>query len=504
MNASVGREEGRSGTGSKRYRNYVLAMLFAAYALNYLDRMLIGVLNEPIRKAFALGDFHMGLLGGPAFAFLFALLGLPIARLSESVDRRTIIAVSIGIWSVMTALCGLAGQLPPAVHTAIFLLVLVPLVFMFWRANMRASMVLVLIAAGASIALLPILNGYGLLAFGLLLMTRVGVGIGEAGCAPPATSIIADYFPTDRRATAMSVFSLGIPLGGLLAAIIGSVLAQFYGWRTAFLVLGMPGIVVSLLIFLTVREPARSVQAKAPSLLDVVSLLLRSRTFRHVTAASALAAFAIYGSAQFGFAFLMRAHGLSLSQGAALFVLTGAVMGAVGIFLGGYLTDKLSRRIPGAAAIVPGVGLLLATPLLIAAYLVPSKGILIVMLAGAAVVQNMYIGPVTSTIQGLVQPRMRATAIAIFALVNVLVGAGLGPPFVGFLSDFLSHRAFAGDYDALCQVGGAACDAAKASGLRSALSIVTICFIWAGIHMFLAGRTIVRDTALAEGAVTAG
>lgn len=497
MTAAAGRIGTSQGEASPGYRKYVLATLFAAYALNYLDRMLIGVLNEPIRKSFGLGDFHMGLLGGPAFAFLFALLGLPIARLSESYDRRAIIALSIGIWSVMTALCGLAGQMDPVLHVTLFALVLCPLAAMFWRAGMWASLVLVLVAAGASIALLPWLNSYGLLAFGLLLMTRVGVGIGEAGCAPPATSIIADYYPASRRATAMSVFSLGIPVGGLLAAILGGLLAQHYGWRTAFLALGLPGILLGLTIFFTVREPARSVQESAPSLLDVVALLFRSRTFRHAVAASALAAFASYGSAQFGFAFLSRVHGLSLSEGAVLFVLTGAVMGAVGIFLGGFLSDRLSGRFPGAALFVPGIGLVAATPLLVGAYLAPTQLMLVVMLASASVAQNMYIGPVMSTVQGLVKPRMRATAIAIFALINILVGAGLGPPLVGFLSDLLSQKAFGPDYAATCvaaKVASSACEAAMGTGLRTALCIVSGCFAWAGFHLFVASRSMARES----------
>src|SRR5688572_13962451 len=191
------------GFGSKTYRAYVLGALLVVYTFNFIDRVVIGIIGEPIKIEFGLTDFQLGLLGGPMFAVLYTLLGIPIARLAERSNRMTILAICLAIWSAMTAACGLA------------------------------------------------------LSYVQLCAARIGVSIGEAGCTPPANSVIADYFPADRRATALSIYALGIPIGSMIAAVGGGWIATEVGWREAFIWLGVPGVLLAVIVKLTVKEPPR-------------------------------------------------------------------------------------------------------------------------------------------------------------------------------------------------------------------------------------------------------
>jgi MFS family permease len=486
---------------SKSYRRYVLGALLIAYCLNYLDRNLLSVLNEPIRKALHLGDFEMGLLGGPSFAVLFAFLGLPLARLADRFDRRMIIALSVVIWSVMTSLCGLVGWLPPAMHVVVFSAVLVPLVALFVAKKMLLSAALTLGAAAISIALLPVFNSYGLLTFGLLLMTRLGVGIGEAGGAPPAISLLSDYYPPASRATAMSIFSLGIPLGGLLAAVGGGFLAQWLGWRAAFLALGVPGIAIGLAVFYTVREPQRGGVATSPRVLEVLGELASRPTFWKTVAAASISAFIAYGTGQFAFAYLSRAYGLTVLQAAALTAVTAAFASAFGIVIGGVASDRLAKRLPSAPVVLPGLAMIAATPLLLLAFTAPTPMTFIAFIAPASMLQYMYIGPITATIQTLAPTRMRATAIAIFTFTTTLVGFGLGPPLVGLLSDLQTSHAFLQttglNFIDICAHAidpEAACRIAETTGLRNSMLICVCGYPPAGLLLLFSARTFRRDT----------
>ncbi len=488
------------GYASSGYRAYVLGALVLAYTLNVLDRVLVSILNEPIRQAFGLNDLQMGLLGGPSFAILYTIVGLPIARLAESFDRRAIIAACLIIWSTMTVLCGLAGWLHPAAHAAIFLAALTPVALAFLKQRLWAGFFFVTGAAAISVAVLPVFAQYGMLAFGLLLMSRVGVGIGEAGCIPPANSVLADYFPPERRATALSIFSLGAPLGAICAAVGGAWLAQHFGWRMAFLALGLPGVAMGLLILATVREPPRETSQTPPPFAEVVRLLASSPTFRHLVTGAAIASFVAYGSGQFIFAFFSRTHGLSPMEAAFYFVIVAGLASAAGTFLGGFLGDRLTRRFPRALVLIPGIGLILSAPLYVLAFLAPTPAQLLLALTPAALLHYTYIGPTFAVTQGLVQPRMRATAIAVLAFVIALIGYGLGPPLVGLLSDLATSRAFAaatGDSFALAcaGAGGVACEAARADGLRLALIICVLGYAWAGLHFLLAGRRLREEMA---------
>lgn len=488
-----------AGYGSRAYRGYVLGGLVLVYLFNTLDRALVSVLNEPIKQSLGLTDFQMGLLGGPSFALLYTLLGLPIARLSEQFDRRAIISASLIIWSVMTALCGLAGELDRPVHSGIFLAVLSPIALAFLIRRLWVGLALVLVTAGAALTLVETLAGYGMLTFGLLIMSRIGVGMGEAGCLPPANSLIADYFPAERRASALSIFALGAPLGAMAAALVGAWLLGVTDWRGVFIALGIPGAVLGVIIFFSVREPPRAGAANDSSFLDVLRLVAGKPVFWHVSAAAAVAAFTGYGVGQFYFAFFSRVHALTPAEAALYFVIVAGLAGAAGTALGGILGDRFASRLKGAHAIIPGVGLVLAAPLYMAAFAAPDPALLLLALAPGAMLHYFYVGPSFALIQGLVEPRMRATAIAVFALITALVGYGLGPPLIGLLSDYATGLAFAGPgrFADTCAAAppSPACLQAQMTGLRTAMIIGVAGYAWAGVHFLLAARHLRRDAA---------
>ncbi|MBE7217903.1 MAG: MFS transporter, partial [Caulobacteraceae bacterium] len=286
------------------YLTWAMGLLLLLYTSNFIDRQVLTVLQQPIKEELKLTDGQLGLLQGFAFAIFYSILGIPIARLAERRSRKTIIAVSVLVWSAMTALCGTAAN------------------------------------------------------FATLFLFRVGVGVGEAGSSPPAHSMIADYYPPRKRATALSVYSLGIPLGSLLGAVLGGLVAQRYGWRSAFFVVGLPGVVLAILAQFTLREPPRGhsetveaaerdpagdalqdVGAQAPSLGAVLRRLLSKRSFLHLAAGATLASFAGYGVNAFAAPYYIRTFGLSLAQVGLLFGVIAGVGAGVGVLAGGAISD---------------------------------------------------------------------------------------------------------------------------------------------------------------------
>lgn len=439
------------GFGTKPYRAYVLGALLVVYTFNFIDRVVIAIIQEPIKTEFGLTDFQLGLLGGPAFAVLYTFLGIPIARLAERKNRMTILSICVGIWSAMTALCGFATS------------------------------------------------------YAFLLLARIGVSIGEAGCTPPAQSVISDYFPAGKRATALSVYALGVPVGSMLAAIGGGWLAQTFGWRSAFLVLGVPGVLLAVIVKLTVKEPPRAASATAaaaPGFGAAFKELRSKPTFWHVAFGSAIASFVGYGVGQYLNSFLMRTHGLTLLESSRL---TGIVLGvaaAFGTFLAGYLADKMVKRHPNALAWLPALGFAIATPFYLAGYMMPNLTLAMPLLIVGAVTHYFYLGSMYATTQGIVQPRLRATATAVLLFIVNLLGYGLGPPVIGLLSDFLAnmHLTSLGLSSAQCAGTGAAvlankvaCDAGAEFGLRWAIFIGLFGYLWAALHFLLAWRTLRRD-----------
>lgn len=431
------------GYGGKAYRAYVLAALLIIYIFNFIDRILIGIVQEPIRREFELDDGVMGWLGGPTFALFYAVMGVPIARWAERANRVTIVALGAGVWSVMTALCGFAGN------------------------------------------------------FVQLALARIGVGVGEAACVPPSQSLISDYFPANRRASALAIFALGVPIGTMLAAVGGGWLAQNFDWRIAFWALGAPGVAAAVVLKLTVREPPRAGTAvETPSFSDALKALARKPSFWHVAFASALVSFVGYSTAQFLPTYLVRTYGLGPLDAALLFGAVAGVSAGLGTFLGGVFADRLAPRHPRVLSWLPALGIAAALPFYVLAFLQTDLTLGFAFLFIGPIFHYLYLAPVFAVAQSVVEPRMRATASAILILIINLIGLGLGPPFLGMAADFFAGRELADAGLSLAQCRGVedgACAAARASGLRSAMAVTVCVLAWPVLHFLLAGRTLARD-----------
>ncbi len=432
------------GFATKNYRAYVLGALLVVYTFNFIDRIVIGIIQEPIKVEFGLTDFQLGLLGGPAFAILYTLLGIPIARFAERHNRMTILSVCLAVWSAMTAACGFAVN------------------------------------------------------YATLLAARVGVSIGEAGCTPPANSVISDYFPAERRATALSIYALGIPIGSMIAAVGGGWIATEVGWREAFIWLGVPGVLLAVIVKLTVKEPPRVVSAAdTPSFFSALGALTKKTTFWHIAFGSALASFVGYGVGQYLTSFMIRTHGFTLFEGATLVGVVLGLCAAIGTFSSGFLADRIGRRHPNALSWLPALGFAIATPLYMLAFVLPNIWLAMPALMIGAVTHYFYLGPMYAITQGVVAPRMRATAVAVLLFIVNLIGYGMGPPVIGALSDWLANGQLAtyGLTPDMCasRPGDAQCASGIETGLRWAMMIGVLGYLWAGLHFLISARTLRRD-----------
>ncbi|MBY9068322.1 MFS transporter [Hyphomonas sp. WL0036] len=473
-----------TGYGTKQYRAYVLGSLLLVYIFNFIDRSIFAILTEPMRKSLQLEDWHMGILGGLAFAIFYTTLGIPIARIAERRSRMTIIVISLALWSLMTVLCGFA------------------------------------------------------VSFMTLFLFRMLVGVGEAGCTPPAQSVIADYFKPGSRATAASIYALGVPLGGMIAGLAGGPINDYVtghnvhallgnlgmgwaqnlvdwenveGWRIAFVAVGLPGVVFAIIIGMTVKEPPRgysdppgAVKIERETFGAALKVLMQKPTYVHVVLGAAIASFAGYGIAQFSTSFLMRVHKLTLSEAALIFSLVLGLMAALGVFLSGFLADRLSKRHPRALSWMPALGMGLSVPLYWLGYLSPSIALMLPPLMLAATLHYFYLGPMYAVSAGVVDARTRATSVAITLFAVNLIGIGLGPTVAGFLSTGLKTM-FLNGHDlnltlSICKAAVdlsaeqiAACTSSDANGVKWAIVIFTTLYGWAAIHYMIAGKTLGRD-----------
>ncbi|XOV90612.1 MAG: spinster family MFS transporter [Pseudomonadota bacterium] len=412
---------------SRSYRRYVLAVLVVVYIFNFLDRQIVTILAEPIKNDLGLSDTQIGLMTGLAFAIFYTVLGIPIARLADRANRVSIISVALVIWSGMTALCGLAQN------------------------------------------------------FAQILAARIGVGVGEAGCSPPAHSLIADYYPPNERSSALSIYALGIPIGSLLGLLAGGWAAEFYGWRTAFLLVGIPGVVLAVILKLTVMEPIRGMSDPAsarnvdqPPLVATIKTLLNNKTIFHIAMGGALTSFVGYGLGQWLPAFFIRIHEMGIAQTATYYGLVNGIASMLGTFLGGTLADRFAARDERIYAWLPAAGVLFAFPFYLAAMVVGDWRIAIAILLVPSFLNSLWLGPAFGTIQNLAPQRMRALASAILLFVLNIIGLGFGPFLVGVLSDLLT-----GPFGQ--------------ESLRYSIIIATAAYFWAGTHFLLAGRSIVAD-----------
>ena len=431
-------------TASEGYKQYVVWLLFIVYVFNFVDRQILNTVIEPIKKEFELHDWQLGLLSGLAFAVLYTTLGIPIARMADSKSRVNIVTMSLVTWSAFTAVTGLAGN--------------------FWH----------------------------------LLLARVGVGVGEAGCSPPAYSLITDYFEPKKRAAALSVYSMGVYGGSGLGFLVGSTVAQEYGWRAAFYVVGLPGIALAAIVKLTLREPPRGfsegthkIIVQPPPFLDVMTRLWSKRSFRHLSFAAGLHAFVSYGVSSFYSSFLIRTHGMTVKEAGQMLAIVAVVGGFLGTYFGGWISDRYYARKPDARYYlwVPAVSLVLCVPVGLAAYTLENRWLMLASLIPYVALAAAYLAPSIATTHRLVGLRERALAAAVLLFVLNLIGLGLGPVFTGALSDVMKSS-FMDD--------GIGETAASALGMQWAIRITVIVNLWSALHYWLATRTLNAEIAASE------
>lgn len=417
---------------SEGARRYALVLLMIVYTFNFIDRQILAILLPAIKAEFQVGDAVLGALSGTAFALFYVTLGVPIARLADRINRRNLISAAVGVWSLMTALCGMAANI--------------------WH----------------------------------LTLARVGVGVGEAGLSPPAYSMIADYYPPEKRAGAMGFYSLGISAGILLAYLAGGWVAQNIGWREAFFIVGVPGILLALIFRFTVQEPPRGHSenilddGRQPSLREVFHVLWRRRSFIHISVGGGLSTFVAYAVINFTPSFIVRSFETSIVQLGLYLGLIFGIGSGIAYYLGGRIADHIGRD--GHARTLRFIGWSMLASILFFGVTFGSTS-LHVSLASLFIpfmVQNVYLAPAIAQVQGLVSLRMRAVAGALFLLILNSIGLALGPLLTGALSDALAPRL-------------------EAESMRYALlTVCTVIMPWSAWHFFRAGKTIESDLAAAQ------
>jgi predicted MFS family arabinose efflux permease len=407
-------------------RHYALAILVVVYTFNFIDRQILSILLEPVKTELGLSDTAMGMLTGFAFAMFYATLGIPIARYADRSNRRNLIAAALGIWSFFTALSGLAAN--------------------FWH----------------------------------LLIARIGVGVGEAGCSPPAHSMIADYYPAEQRATALGIYSLGIPFGIMFGLFAGGWINEYFGWRMAFFVVGLPGILLALIVRFSLQEPPRGMAegradtADQPGVKETLVYLWQKKSFRHMSFAAALTAFVGYGFIVWAPAFLIRSYGMSTGEVGTWFGLILGIPGGIGIALGGYLADRFGAKDTRWYLWTTAIALVACVPLNYVVYAANTAFVSLWAMVLPVLLGNFYQATTFSQTQGISSLRMRAVAAGILLFIINIIGLGLGPQLVGVISDLLS-------------------DQYGVESLRYALFICSLVYIWGAFHYFMAGRYLKDD-----------
>jgi MFS family permease len=375
-----------------RRRTLTLALLTLVYFFSYMDRYILAILLELIKADLHLSDTQLGMLSGLAFAIFYAGLGIPVARLADRTNRRNIIAIALALWSAMTALCGLAQN------------------------------------------------------FAQLLAARIGVGVGEAGSSPPSHSIIADLYPPEKRASAMAIYATGVVLGGGFGTMIGGTIASHFGWRSAMILVGIPGLILAIIVRLFVVEPKRGMsdaqiavdKDRMPSAWSAFVGMWRNAPAFHLVMAVTITSMIGYALSAFGPSYLQRSLGFSIQRVALLVAPIAAVVGAVSGILGGRLADWASKRY-GLHAQSWMVAMLkcLSLPFMFAFFLTDSPTVALVVYALWYLFASSYLGPTFALIQGLAPLRVRAMWAAVTLLVINLVGLGIGPLAIGLISDAL-------------------------------------------------------------------
>jgi MFS transporter, Spinster family, sphingosine-1-phosphate transporter len=420
----------RPGIGVTTPKNYLLALLTMIFAFNYTDRFALGMAAQNIKSELNLSDAQLGFLSGIAFALFYALMGIPMARWADRGNRVRIISISTALWSTAVAVCGMAGS------------------------------------------------------FVQLVLIRVVVGVGEAGCLPPSHSLIADFFTRAQRSRAMSVYMQGASASLVIGYFVAGWLNQFYGWRTMFLLIGLPGVALAILAQATLRDPRRAklrlgvpISQSPPSVIAVCVALWGRPTFRHVLYAFSLTCFFSYGTTQWAPSYFMRSFGLQTGELGTWFAVIFGLSGVVGTYWGGEWTVR--RALGDERRQLNWIALMICLSGLFSVFALfpgfsPNHYWAFAWLAlsnGAAMTMN---GPTFAVLQTLVPAHMRAMSVALLLLFINLVGVGCGPWLAGGLSDAL--RPWVGQ-----------------DSLRYAMLLICPVSLWGAWHLWRAGRTVARD-----------
>ena len=410
-------------------RYYAVGLLTVVYTFNFIDRQLLSILQESIKADLLLSDQQLGLLTGIAFAMFYVTAGIPIARWADRGNRRNIVALAIGVWSFMTAISGLVQN------------------------------------------------------YVQLLLARMGVGVGEAGGSPPAHSIISDIFPPERRASALAFYSMGVNIGILFGFLAGGWLNEIFDWRTAFFVVGAPGLIIALIVRYTLREPIRGlseqrqVETQTVPFSNVLNLLMSRPAFKHMAFGAALNAFAGYSTSSWTASFMIRSHGMSTGELGTWLAMIMGFGGAVGVFAGGVIAERLARKDVRWYMWLPALTGLICVPFMVANYMVAGAYTALIVSIIPGILFNVYLGNTLAMTHGLVGLRMRALASAILFFILNLIGLGLGPWVIGLLSDQLAPTL------------------GQESLRHAMLYLLPAMMTWSVIHFYLASRTIKEDLA---------
>ena len=412
---------------SKAARRYAMVILAIVYMFNFVDRQILAILLPQIRDEFGTSDAYLGFLSGTAFALFYVTLGVPIAQYADRCNRRNLIAASVALWSAMTALSGMAANI--------------------WH----------------------------------LTAARIGVGIGEAGCSPPAHSMISDYFPPEKRSTAMGFYTLGISAGIMTAYLAGGWVAQNIGWREAFFVVGIPGLLLAAIVRFTVQEPKRGASesrasgGEQPRLIEVVRFLADRRSFIHMAMAAGLSTFVGYSVIGFLPSFMVRSFHMEIAELGRWLGLILGISGGAGFFFGGYFADHLGRGSHRKAFNFIAMTILVSAAILALTFLAQNSTTALLLFILPAATMNVYLAPVLAQAQSLVALRMRATTSALVLLIINVIGLAFGPLITGMLSDALEPKF-------------------GEESMRYALLIVTLVILpWAVWHYYRAGKWIDND-----------
>jgi predicted MFS family arabinose efflux permease len=442
---------------SKGYRFWLLTVLLLINVLNLADRQGIAATAPAFKKELLLSDGQLGLVQGFGFAVFYALFSLPLALMADRIHRARIVSACVGVFAVFAACCGLAQN--------------------FWQ----------------------------------MMLFRVGIGSGDAGFGPPVQSLLGDHYPPSKRTSATTVIWLGAPIGAVTGTVLGGWFVQNLGWRAWFYALSIPAFIMTAVAFFTLREPVRGMsdpqgvaKGRPPSIPTVFKFLMSKRSFVHVLIGAALAATAMNGIGQFLFRFLLSNRHVGPAEAGQILGTIAGVSMFSGLALGGFGMDWLARWDRRWYVWGPAIGLVLTTPLFIFGFMQTQLLALILILMAGHVTLFVYYTPTLGMAQNMVGANMRGSSAFVVSLVLGLVGVGLGPTLVGFLSDAFAQQAFTlGDFKAACPGGAAAhgaakslvdaCSDASAAGVRHAVMAVSLVCIWAAVHFVLAARTLRKD-----------